>query len=122
LVSNFTSVQALLHFIYKDTLIEDEELHFSVPSTMTSLSKLYVTKLLAAAHKYQLPRLKLMCESVLCKHISINSVAQILIISDCYDAIQLKSICLRFSTENLEGESSCLIHCCLTKLFEMYCD
>ncbi|KAL9289769.1 hypothetical protein ACSQ67_024454 [Phaseolus vulgaris] len=82
---------------------KDEELHFSVPSTMTSLSKLYVTKLLAAAHKYQLPRLKLMCESVLCKHISINSVAQILIISDCYDAIQLKSICLRFSTENLEA-------------------
>ncbi|XP_068475014.1 BTB/POZ and MATH domain-containing protein 4-like [Phaseolus vulgaris] len=96
-------LKALLHFIYKDTLIEDEELHFSVPSTMTSLSKLYVTKLLAAAHKYQLPRLKLMCESVLCKHISINSVAQILIISDCYDAIQLKSICLRFSTENLEA-------------------
>jgi len=83
--------------------MEDEELH---SSSRISLTEFYVTKLLAAAHKYELPRLKLTCESVLCKYISIESVAQILVISDCYDATQLKSICLQFSTENLGGESS----------------
>ncbi|XP_014491065.1 BTB/POZ and MATH domain-containing protein 4-like [Vigna radiata var. radiata] len=95
--------KALLHFIYKDTLIEDEELHLSVSSSMASISEWYVTKLLAAAHKYDLPRLKLMCESVLCKHISIGSVAEILVISDCYDATELKFICLQFSAENLNA-------------------
>lgn len=113
-------VKALLHFIYKDTLIEDEELHLSVSSSMASISEWYVTKLLAAAHKYDLPRLKLMCESVLCKHISIGSVAEILVISDCYDATELKFICLQFSAENLNGECSCLVGCCLTKSFD--CD
>ncbi|XP_027934819.1 BTB/POZ and MATH domain-containing protein 4-like [Vigna unguiculata] len=95
--------KALLQFIYKDTLIEDEELHLSVSSSMASLSELYVTKVLAAAHKYDLPRLKLMCESVLCKHISINSVAHILVICDCYEATGLKSTCLQFSAENLNA-------------------
>ncbi|WVZ05537.1 hypothetical protein V8G54_018883 [Vigna mungo] len=70
---------------------------------MASISEWYVTKLLAAAHKYDLPRLKLMCESVLCKHISIGSVAQILVISECYDATELKFICLQFSAENLNA-------------------
>jgi len=87
---------------------------------MASLSELYVTKVLAAAHKYDLPRLKLMCESVLCKHISINSVAHILVICDCYEATGLKSTCLQFSAENLNGECSCLVRCCLTKSFD--CD
>ncbi|OIW03277.1 hypothetical protein TanjilG_09924 [Lupinus angustifolius] len=93
--------KALLHFIYRDALIEDEELYMSRSSFLDSVSETFAAKLLAAAEKYGLPRLKLMCESVLCKDISIDSVAYILALADRYHATQLKSICLQFSAENL---------------------
>ena len=96
--------QALLHYIYRDTLIEDEELFMLHSSLLPSLSESFPAKLLAAAEKYELPRLKLMCESVLCKDISIDSVADILPLADRYRATELKSICLKFSAQNLRGE------------------
>ncbi|KAL6225962.1 hypothetical protein ACLB2K_004810 [Fragaria x ananassa] len=94
--------KALLHFLYTDTLVEDEE--FSEPSSsscMPSLSDVLAAKLLAAADKYGLTRLRLMCESVLCKDISVNSVANILALADRYSAFELKSVCLKFAAENL---------------------
>lgn len=69
-----------------------------------SVSETFAAKLLAAAEKYGLPRLKLMCESVICKDISIDSVAYILALADRHHATELKSICLQFSAENLVGE------------------
>ncbi|OMO71707.1 hypothetical protein CCACVL1_18093 [Corchorus capsularis] len=42
-----------------------------------------------------------MCDSVLCKDISVNSVANILAVADGYHAMDLKSICFKFATENL---------------------
>ncbi|XP_057721165.1 BTB/POZ and MATH domain-containing protein 4-like [Arachis stenosperma] len=93
--------KALLHFIYRDTLIEDEELFMSRSTFFASISDSFAAKLLAAAEKYDLPRLKLMCESVICKDISIDSVAYILALADRYHATELKSICLQFSAENL---------------------
>ncbi|KHN34655.1 BTB/POZ and MATH domain-containing protein 4 [Glycine soja] len=93
--------KALLHFIYRDTLIDDEELFMSRSSFLPSVSESFAAKLLAAAEKYGLPRLKLMCESVLCKDISIDSVAYILALADRYRATELKSVCLQFSAENL---------------------
>lgn len=47
--------------------------------------------LLQAANKYQLDRLKLMCEEALYKTLSAESVAEILSLSDIYNAAQLKS-------------------------------
>ncbi|KAG4379733.1 hypothetical protein GLYMA_16G036400v4 [Glycine max] len=99
--------KALLHFIYRDTLIDDEELFMSRSSFLPSVSESFAAKLLAAAEKYGLPRLKLMCESVLCKDISIDSVAYILALADRYRATELKSVCLQFSAENLVGEFFC---------------
>ncbi|KAJ9131861.1 hypothetical protein P3X46_034768 [Hevea brasiliensis] len=93
--------KALLHFIYKDTLIEDEELSVSASSCMSSIYDTLVARLLAAADKYNLPRLRLMCESVLCKDISVTSVAKILALADRYHAMDLKSVCLKFAAENL---------------------
>ncbi|KAG4938165.1 hypothetical protein AAZX31_16G034400 [Glycine max] len=95
--------KALLHYIYRDTLIEDEELFMLHSSLLPSLSESFPAKLLAAAEKYELPRLKLMCESVLCKDISIDSVAYILPLADRYRATELKSICLKFSAQNLRA-------------------
>ncbi|KVI07991.1 hypothetical protein Ccrd_013643, partial [Cynara cardunculus var. scolymus] len=52
--------------------------------------KVVITKLLAAANKYDLNRLRRMCESHLCKDISVNSVGRSLALADCHHAIQLK--------------------------------
>lgn len=76
-------------------------------SFLPSLSDTFAAKLLAAAEKYDLPRLKLMCESVLCKDISIDSVSYILALADRYHATELKTICLKFSAENLVGKFPC---------------
>ncbi|XP_022743259.1 BTB/POZ and MATH domain-containing protein 4-like isoform X2 [Durio zibethinus] len=93
--------KSLLHFIYRDTLIDDEEFVGTSSSCMPSVSDALASKLLAAADKYDLPRLRLMCESVLCKDISVNSVANILALADRYHAMDLKSVCLKFAAENL---------------------
>ncbi|XP_026414765.1 BTB/POZ and MATH domain-containing protein 4-like isoform X1 [Papaver somniferum] len=90
--------KAMLHFIYKDALLEDEEL---VASTASCVSDTLVGKLLAAADKYGLVRLRLMCESYLCKDIAINSVATTLALADSYHATELKAVCLKFAAENL---------------------
>nr|KYP56317.1 Speckle-type POZ protein-like A [Cajanus cajan] len=89
--------KALLHFIYRSSL-----------SFLPSVSESFAAKLLAVAEKYGLPRLKLMCECVLCKDISIDYVAYILALADHYQAIELKSICLQFFAENLLVDFSCL--------------
>ena len=95
--------QALLNYIYRDTLDEDEDFLASSSSCMPSLSDTFAAKLLAAAEKYGLPRLRLMCESVLCRDISVDSVANILALADSYHASDLKSVCLKFAAENLVG-------------------
>ncbi|CAM8976840.1 unnamed protein product [Rhodiola kirilowii] len=92
--------KALLHFIYRDTLNEDDELLAST-SFSTSVCDTLAAKLLAAADKYELGRLRLMCESLLCKDISVNSVAKILALADHYHAMELKAVCLKFAAENL---------------------
>ncbi|XP_034693485.1 BTB/POZ and MATH domain-containing protein 4 isoform X1 [Vitis riparia] len=93
--------KAVLHFIYRDSLIEDEELLTSGSSCMVSESDTIAAKLLAAADKYGLTRLRLMCEALLCKDISVNSVSKILALADRYHAMDLKAVCLKFAAENL---------------------
>ncbi|XP_022978179.1 BTB/POZ and MATH domain-containing protein 4-like isoform X2 [Cucurbita maxima] len=95
--------KALLHFIYRDTLPEDDEFLEASSSSVPSLPDSLPAKLLAAADKYDLPRLRLMCESVLCKDISVHSVSHILALADLYHAADLKSVCLKFTAENLVG-------------------
>ncbi|XP_041991116.1 BTB/POZ and MATH domain-containing protein 4-like isoform X2 [Salvia splendens] len=92
--------KALLHFIYLDTLAEDELIASSSCSTHLVADTL-TAKLLAAADRYDLERLKRICESHLCKDISVDSVAQVLSLADCYHAAELKDVCLKFAAENL---------------------
>lgn len=93
----------MLHFIYRDSLTEDVDVTGSGTSCMSSVSDTLVAKLLAAADRYGLERLRLMCESHLCKDISVNSVAKILALADQYHATELKAVCLKFAAENLAG-------------------
>ncbi|KAG0464265.1 hypothetical protein HPP92_020334 [Vanilla planifolia] len=92
--------KAMLHFIYKDAL-DDDDPSVSSGSPEASVSDTLAAKLLAAADKYGLGRLRLMCESQLCKDISVNSVSSTLALADCFHAIELKAACLRFAAENL---------------------
>ncbi|KAL8196091.1 hypothetical protein R6Q57_025091 [Mikania cordata] len=92
--------QAMLHFIYRDELNEDE-LAASSASSESCVADALSAKLLAAADAYDLCRLKRMCESRICKDISVSSVGRILALADTYHAMELKAICLRFASENL---------------------
>ncbi|EEF28528.1 Speckle-type POZ protein, putative [Ricinus communis] len=93
--------KAMLHFMYRDTLTEDVDTETSSSSCFSAVSETLTAKLLAAADKYGLDRLRLMCESHLCKDISVDSVASILALADCNHATELKAVCLRFAAENL---------------------
>lgn len=77
-----------------------------VPSTTSNdfpVSETLTAKLLAAADKYGLGRLRLMCESRLCKDICVNSVTSILTLADHCHATELKAACLKFAALNLAG-------------------
>ncbi|KAF7015817.1 hypothetical protein CFC21_029560 [Triticum aestivum] len=93
--------KAMLHFIYRDTLVDDYELDAS--SSMGSIFDTLAAKLLAAADKYDLGRLRLLCESYLCKGISVASVASTLALADSHHAMELKAVCLKFAAENLSA-------------------
>ncbi|CAA0833532.1 BTB/POZ and MATH domain-containing protein 4 [Striga hermonthica] len=92
--------KAMLHFMYRDALVEDE-LIASSSSSSPLVTDTLTAKLLAAADRYDLGRLRRMCESHLCKDISVNSVAHMLALADRFHAAELKAICLSFAAENL---------------------
>ncbi|KAK4492316.1 hypothetical protein RD792_003119 [Penstemon davidsonii] len=92
--------KAMLHFIYRDALVEDE-LVASSSCSAPLVTDTLTAKLLAAADRYDLGRLRRVCESHLCKDVSVNSVAQTLALADRYHATELKAVCLRFAAENL---------------------
>ena len=75
-------------------------------SSTSSVSDSFAAKLLAASDSYCLERLRLMCESYLCKDLSVNSVARTLAFAERYHAMELKSVCLKFAAENLAGTFS----------------
>ncbi|XP_053313053.1 speckle-type POZ protein-like [Spea bombifrons] len=52
--------------------------------------------LLAAADKYALERLKVMCEEALCSNLSVENAAEILILADLHSADQLKTQAVDF--------------------------
>lgn len=105
--SYLISEQAMLHFIYRDALDEDELVaSTSSCATPSSVFDTLTAKLLAAADKYDLGRLRRLCESYLCKDISVNSAGRLLALADRYNATELKAVCLRFAAENLAGTYS----------------
>lgn len=108
----------MLHFIYRDTLVEDEILVAS-GSPVTSVSDTLAAKLLAAADKYGLERLRVMCESYLCKDIHVNTVASTLALADKYHAMELKAACLKFAAENLSGTVSSVFQQMLLFIFSL---
>lgn len=84
----------------------ENELVRSGSFSESCVSDSLIAKLLAAADKYDLGRLRQMCESHLCMGISVNSVGRALALADSCHATELKIVCLRFAAENLAGKLS----------------
>ncbi|XP_044010255.1 protein roadkill-like [Aphidius gifuensis] len=72
-------------------------------------------ELLAVAEKYQVDRLKNICEEEICKTIDFDSVASILICSDTYRLKKLNKMCLKFMRQNLQAILS-------NEIFKIYKD
>ncbi|XLR25647.1 hypothetical protein S83_053547, partial [Arachis hypogaea] len=94
--------KALLHFMYWDTL---PDLHELTGLNTKWATTLMAQHLLAAADRYALERLRMMCEASLCEDVAINTVATTLALAEQHHCFQLKAVCLKFiaTTENLRA-------------------
>ncbi|XP_057472805.1 BTB/POZ and MATH domain-containing protein 2-like [Actinidia eriantha] len=94
--------KALLHFIYWDVLPDLNELTGLDSKWASTLMSQH---LLAAADRYGLERLRLLCEANLCEDVAINTVATTLALAEQHHCFQLKSVCLKFVAmpENLRA-------------------
>jgi len=82
-----TIFEALLHFIYTDSLIDDCDSERNASKQQ---------HLLVAADRYGLDRLRLMCEAKLCQGIDVETVATTLALAEQHHCTQLKDACLGF--------------------------
>ncbi|KAL8162676.1 hypothetical protein V2J09_014165 [Rumex salicifolius] len=94
--------KALLHFMYWDDLPDMQE--FSGLNSNGAFT-IMAQHLLAAADRYGLDRLRLLCEDRLCEDVAINTVATTLALAEHHHCFQLKAVCLKFiaSRENLKA-------------------
>ncbi|KAG0487829.1 hypothetical protein HPP92_006640 [Vanilla planifolia] len=92
--------KAMLIFMYSDELPDVVELTGSV----SLCSSTNITQhLLAAADRYGLERLKLLCEAKLCAEINADTVASTMTLAEQHNCAHLKSVCLKYTAarENL---------------------
>ncbi|KAL6659229.1 hypothetical protein ACP70R_003269 [Stipagrostis hirtigluma subsp. patula] len=81
--------KALLHFIYTDSLPSMDDLGTKEEEEMAK-------HLLVAADMYAMERMKLICESILCKRLDVDTVATTLALADQHHCSNLKDACIRF--------------------------
>ncbi|KAK1653688.1 hypothetical protein QYE76_071493 [Lolium multiflorum] len=94
--------KSLLHFIYTDSL---PVLGLASNQGEARRDVVMAGHLLVAADRYNIGRLKLMCEHKLCSHIDANMVATSLALAEQHNCSGLKEACLQFLTSpsNLEA-------------------
>ncbi|XP_066374673.1 BTB/POZ and MATH domain-containing protein 2-like [Miscanthus floridulus] len=78
--------KALLHFIYTDSLPQMEE---QEEATMAQ-------HLLEAADRYDMQRLKLICEEKLYRHLDVGTAATTLVLAEQHSCHGLKQACIEF--------------------------
>ncbi|KAJ4769417.1 BTB/POZ and MATH domain-containing protein 2 [Rhynchospora pubera] len=84
--------KSLLHYIYSQTVPEFEERNESDKKHNTELAQ----HLLVAADRYDLERLKIICESILYGSIEAGNVVGLLSLAEMHNCIHLKTACLKF--------------------------
>ena len=77
----------LLQYIYTDKIREE-------------LEPTIAAKLLSAADKYCMIKLKEFCQNYLCERINIDNVISLLMVSDLHSAARLKQKAIRFCNES----------------------
>lgn len=103
-------LEEMLRFIYTGKSSLEQRLQIKEQKDQKEQEKEQhlAIELLQAANKYQLDRLKLICEEALYKTLSADSVAEILSLADLYNAAQLKNQAIEFisthATEVIETE------------------
>lgn len=94
--SNFAEAQngrVKIHDVERDVF--QEMLNFIYTGKVENLNEM-ADDLLAAADKYALARLKVMCEEALSSNLTPENVASVLILADMHCASQLKELSLRY--------------------------
>jgi len=87
--------RALLHFAYSDVLPED----LQGPRLDVAMAQ----HLLAAADRYQLIRLRCICEQRLCETVEVETVATTLALAEQNNPRELKRVCLEFVSKHLQS-------------------
>uniref|UniRef100_A0A7N0V5N0 BTB/POZ and MATH domain-containing protein 3 n=1 Tax=Kalanchoe fedtschenkoi TaxID=63787 RepID=A0A7N0V5N0_KALFE len=87
--------KAMLLFIYSDKY---PDIHQVIDSMSMRTSTFLAQHLLAAADRFDLDRLKLLCEAKLCEEVNVETVSTTLALAEHHGCKQLKAICLKFAT------------------------
>ncbi|XP_047064004.1 BTB/POZ and MATH domain-containing protein 1-like [Lolium rigidum] len=98
--------RTLLRFVYTDSLPADRELGDSCTDM--------IKHLLAAADRYALDRLKLVCAQKLWETVSIDTVADALSCADVYSCQELRSRCIDFVMEEKNFKKTVLTESFMT--------
>ncbi|GJN09608.1 hypothetical protein PR202_ga27629 [Eleusine coracana subsp. coracana] len=91
--------RALLYFIYTDSLLEGMDRDLADDSRQEM-----IRRLLVAAGQYEVQRLKLMCEDILCRSLSVGNVSSTLAFAVEHGLCILKETCIEFirSSNNIK--------------------
>jgi speckle-type POZ protein len=85
--------ESLLHFIYTDSL---SQMTHEGNDEGAKLDVMRASHLLVAADRYDIKRLKFICEQKLCSHIDTDMVATSLVLAQQHSCHGLKEACLQF--------------------------
>lgn len=77
-------------------------LSFVYTGKLASINRHLAEKVLAAADKYQLVRLKAMCENLLNLVLNVKNAAHILSLANMYNGLELKQAAIKFVADNNE--------------------
>ncbi|KAK3164558.1 hypothetical protein QOZ80_1AG0021060 [Eleusine coracana subsp. coracana] len=84
--------RAFLYFIYTDSMKGIDDLEADYHSENCEM----IHHLLVAADRYDIARLKLICQSILCKNLDVRNVVTTLALADQHHCDRLKDSCIEF--------------------------
>ncbi|KAL6641114.1 hypothetical protein ACP70R_019295 [Stipagrostis hirtigluma subsp. patula] len=88
--------KALLHFVYTDSLPKTKKEKEQEETEEEEEEDVIAQHLLVAADRYNMERLKLICEEKLCRFIEVGTVATILTLAEQHHCQGLKKACFGF--------------------------